>query len=59
MDADSNADSDYDAGYETDLTEVCADADADEEGNGDEDLDISDLDELFADNKHPPKYYIQ
>jgi hypothetical protein len=39
------------------LTEV--DVDADKDGDGDENHDISDLAELFADNKHSPEYYIQ
>ena len=52
-----DVDSDSDAGYGTDLTEM--NEDADEDGDSDGYHDISDLAELFTDNEHPPEHYIQ
>src|SRR5467141_5369984 len=51
-----DSDSGTDIGYETDMTEDNANMDVIEDSGGDEDHDISDFAELFADNEHSLEY---
>ena len=48
--------SETDIGYETDITGANTDMDAAEDNDGDEDYDISNFAELFADNEHSQEY---
>lgn len=50
-DSDSERENIEDSQYDTDLTEP--------EDEGSQDKDVSDAALLFADNEHPPEYYIQ